>query len=284
MTLFDGLDEKYHECGHDNLYMSAKFCKDAYNHLNKVKLHSVTRKGGRGLPTTVLQEEVQNAKEQEKVRGTVLAAELVGDPNCPSLLAVSVYNTKPVHFLTMAAKKICWEEKSREVYDKVMRKMKVIKFLRLNVNDDYNYGMGGADIADQIRGSYRFDHWLQRYKWWHSIFWWGVQVLMVNSYQCYRKYLQDECLEPMSHYQFQAMIARAWMDNAYYADIGKASLGSASDMQSTSSISTTTADSTRKSRISNSSLHPLTGKLKCRLNHSYSHWPSPPEQRILSVV
>ena len=68
--------------------MLAKFCKDAYTHPNKVKLHVVTRKGGRVLPTTMLQEEIQNTKEQEKVRGTVLAAELVGDPNCPSLLAV----------------------------------------------------------------------------------------------------------------------------------------------------------------------------------------------------
>ena len=28
-----------------------------------------------------------------------------------------------------------------------------MKLLRLNVNDDYNYGMDGADIADQICGS-----------------------------------------------------------------------------------------------------------------------------------
>ena len=28
--------------------------------------------------------------------------------------------------------------------------MSTMKFLRLNVNDDSNYGMGGADIADQI--------------------------------------------------------------------------------------------------------------------------------------
>ena len=34
----------------------------------------------------------------------------------------------------------------------------------ISVNDEYNFGMGGADIADQVRGSYRFDHWLRRYK------------------------------------------------------------------------------------------------------------------------
>ena len=98
MALFYGLEDLYHKCGVGNLYMSAKFCRDAYNHDSKIKLHGVTRKGGWGLPTTILQEEVQNKVEQEKVCGTVLAAELVGDVTCPSLLVISVCATKPVHF------------------------------------------------------------------------------------------------------------------------------------------------------------------------------------------
>ena len=85
----------------------------------------------------------------------------------------------------MKTKEIYWEDKTRDVFDKENGCMAKMKSLRLNVNDDYNYGMGGADIADQIRGSYRFNHWLHNFKWWHSIFWWGVQVLMVNSYKCY---------------------------------------------------------------------------------------------------
>ena len=42
--------------------------------------------------------------------------------------------------------------------------MRVMLFLRLNLNDNYNYGMGGADIADQLRGAYRFDKWMRNYK------------------------------------------------------------------------------------------------------------------------
>ena len=83
----------------------------------------------------------------------------------------------------MATEIIFWEEKSRDVFDKAKNQMVKMKFLRLNVNDDYNFGMGGADIADQIRGSYCFDHWVRNFKWWHSTFWWGVQVLMVNAYK-----------------------------------------------------------------------------------------------------
>ena len=73
----------------------------------------------------------------------------------------------------MVADKILLEEKIREIYDQTTGKMKDLKFHRLNINNGYNFGMGGADIADQIRGSYRFDHWMRRYKLWHSIFWWG---------------------------------------------------------------------------------------------------------------
>ena len=45
--------------------------------------------------------------------------------------------------------------------------MKQIGYHRLNINNEYNFGMGGADIVDQLQGLYRFDHWLQTYKWWH---------------------------------------------------------------------------------------------------------------------
>ena len=55
-----------------------------------------------------MQEELHNRKEQERVRVTVIAAELVGNSKFPSLIAVSVYDTKPVHFLSMAVENIKW--------------------------------------------------------------------------------------------------------------------------------------------------------------------------------
>ena len=35
MALFDDVTDEYHECGVDNLYVSAKFCRDTYNHTKK---------------------------------------------------------------------------------------------------------------------------------------------------------------------------------------------------------------------------------------------------------
>ena len=53
--------------------MSANFCRYAYTHPKKIKLHGVTSKSGRGLPLTIIQQELQNKANQEKVRDTVLS-------------------------------------------------------------------------------------------------------------------------------------------------------------------------------------------------------------------
>ena len=118
----------------------------------------------------MVQEEKVTKNEPAKVRGNVKVARLVGDSDCPDLLAVSIYGTKPVHFLSTWAETIKWREKKQEVYDRQQQQMHVMLFLCPNVNDDYNYGMGGADIADQLQGSYRFDKWMRNYKWWHVIY------------------------------------------------------------------------------------------------------------------
>ena len=97
--------------------------------------------------------EVDNKNEHAKVCGTVKAAVLTNDPKCLDLCAVSVYDTKPVHFLTMCNNNIKWVEKERKIYNKNTGKKEKANFLRLNVNDDYNQGMGEVDIADQLRGA-----------------------------------------------------------------------------------------------------------------------------------
>ncbi len=57
--------------------------------------------------------------------------------------------------------------------------------MRLNVIDDYNQNMNNVDIADQLRGQYRPDHWLRHKMWWLAIFIWGLRVAKVNAYKIY---------------------------------------------------------------------------------------------------
>jgi hypothetical protein len=81
----------------------------------------VTRKSDQGLPSCVLQEEIKNQKEAEEVRGLTEAAVLQGDASCPNLVAFSVYDTKPVHFLSMCCTELKWVEKEKVVFDNKRR-------------------------------------------------------------------------------------------------------------------------------------------------------------------
>ena len=67
MAMFDSVEDKNHTCGVDNLYISAKFCKDAYLHPNRILLYGVVRKSGRGLPAFVVQEEKKTKKNRLKL-------------------------------------------------------------------------------------------------------------------------------------------------------------------------------------------------------------------------
>jgi hypothetical protein len=75
LFMFNQLKEKYCTFGLDNLYISARFVQEAFFSKSAVMVHGVASKSGRGLPRYVIQEEIKNAKEAEKVRGTTKAEE-----------------------------------------------------------------------------------------------------------------------------------------------------------------------------------------------------------------
>jgi hypothetical protein len=85
--MFDQLKSAHHVCGMDNLYNSVKFCRDAFTGKNKVMVHGVAKKSGRGLPKCIIQDEVTNKNLQAEVRGTTKAAVLEGDNECPNIVA-----------------------------------------------------------------------------------------------------------------------------------------------------------------------------------------------------
>lgn len=148
MALFDTVYDLFHHGGFDNLYNSVNFCRAAFNHTYKVLVHGVTRKGGRGIPECVHQLEVKNRTAIAQVRGTVKVAKLEGDDSCPHLIASSIYDTKPVHYLSMVSDKVEWVVKEKPVYNVDSGRVEQLRFLRLNQIDTYNYDMGNVDIAD----------------------------------------------------------------------------------------------------------------------------------------
>ena len=65
-------------------------------------------KGYEGDLGWVVQEEQKSWKKQLEVRGTTKAAILKGDQMCPDLIVTIVYDTKPVHHLSMSSEELKW--------------------------------------------------------------------------------------------------------------------------------------------------------------------------------
>lgn len=55
---------------------------------------------------------------------------------------------------------------------------------------DYNRNMGGVDLHDQFRASAGTSSYFRNVKWWHALFWWGLDTCAINSFLIYRARLQ----------------------------------------------------------------------------------------------
>jgi len=136
----------------DNLFNSKKLYKALFR--TKALAHGVGRTNGRGIPPSIIQKEEKNINRAEQLCGVTMAAKLLHYAACPDLLAVSVYDTKPMHILSTVAKCVEWIVKEREVWSNRIQKKAMMKYLRLNVIEDYNNHMNWTDIANQLRGNY----------------------------------------------------------------------------------------------------------------------------------
>jgi len=174
----------------DNLFNSQKLYMALY--MAETLAHGVARTSGRGVPLSVIQREEKNKDRAEKLRGTTMAARLWHSAACPDLLAVSTYDTKPVHILSMTAESVKWDVKERKVWSTAIQKKAIVKYLRLNVVEEYNNHMNSTDIADQLRGNYRPDRWMHQRKWWWAFFIWSIGVAGVNAYKIYEVMYEEE--------------------------------------------------------------------------------------------
>jgi hypothetical protein len=118
---------------------------------------------------------------------------MVDSQNCPDLLAASVYDIKPVHVLSMALECVEWNVKQKKVWCEKEKKKAFVKFLCLNMIDEYNHQMNSVDMGDQLRGVYHPDHWMRMRKWWWAIWLWGLGVARTNAYKIYKVMYDEEC-------------------------------------------------------------------------------------------
>ncbi len=58
--------------------------------------------------------------------------------------------------------------------------------------DEYNHNMNLVDMADQLQGVYRPDHWMRNRKWWWVIWIWGIRAAETNGYKLYEVMYEEE--------------------------------------------------------------------------------------------
>ena len=79
---------------------------------------------------------------------------------------MSLYYTKSLYLIIVACEGIKWIKKDCKLFYETQQKMVAAPFYLVNVIDDYNHFIVNVDIADQLRGSYRFEHRMRKSKLW----------------------------------------------------------------------------------------------------------------------
>jgi hypothetical protein len=74
----------------------------------------------------------------------------------------------------------------------------------------YSHNMHGVDIQDQLRGSYPTA--IPTKKWWHRVYWFGVDSTLTNSYISYRTCCLAAWTRPMAHANFQLSVTYSLME------------------------------------------------------------------------
>ena len=87
-------------------------------------------------------------------------------------------------------------------------------FYKIDLTDEYKYGMGNVDQADQLRLQYRIHYWL-RNQW--AVYFWIFELSLTNSYVLYRLFFEmHDNRPPLSHYELIKPVALAWIDPKVY--------------------------------------------------------------------
>lgn len=212
------------------------------------------------------------------------------DPDCPSLVACSVYDTKPVHYLSMVSKELKWITKEKGVFNPESGEVEPMKFLRMNTIDNYNTTMGNVDVADQLRTQYRIDRNIRNFKWWWSPMFWGVGVLLTNSYVMYHRVCDEAGVDKkdrLSHVDFRKNVAMYWLNpdeyDAAFKQLksplaGRKRSKLTDDMSVLSEVTfdsigpqSLTSKSDRCTRLDDPALQ--SGRFNCRLDHTLDHFP-----------
>jgi hypothetical protein len=204
--------------------------------------------------------------------------------------------------------------KERLVFNVDTGRVENIRFLRLNVNDFYNHAMGNVDVSDQLRNTYRFDHWLRKRKWWWLIVFWWIGVMLVNAYVYYIAVNLGAGLKRndlLSHHDFRKAVALSWIHQPLYwmtppkkkkpttreqqqqyegPSMSKKKMSPGSSTRSKKRMATDrlspsdTGKKRRRQRFTDATLSQKGSYGEMRLSRAFTHFPIPVSGRVRCAI
>jgi hypothetical protein len=93
-----------------------------------------------------------------------------------------------------------WHSNETRVVNRIKRGGIEEEIVKPEVVIDYTKYMGGVDRADHYTSTYCFLR--KTLKWWRKLFFWGLEVSVVNSYILYKENKNKNNEKPLSHLQF----------------------------------------------------------------------------------
>jgi len=91
------------------------------------------------------------------------------------------------------------------------RKKQPVQFEKLTVILEYTKFMRGMDRADQYRGCYGFTR--RSYKWWEKLFFWLMEVAVVNSYILYSLDKKEGGEKLQTHFSYRGNLITQLVGN-----------------------------------------------------------------------
>ena len=71
----------------------------------------------RGIPPRITQEELKSKKAHIETRGTSKEAVTELDPKFANLIEASMYNTTPVHYISMVSEEFMWVVNQKDCFN-----------------------------------------------------------------------------------------------------------------------------------------------------------------------
>mmetsp|Transcript_31412 Transcript_31412/g.64718 ORF Transcript_31412/g.64718 Transcript_31412/m.64718 type:complete len:194 (-) Transcript_31412:36-617(-) len=139
--------------------------------------------------------------------------------------------------------------------------------------------MNDNGIADQLRLQYRLMRFSCNFKWWWSLWRWGFELTIVNAFIMYQRYHEEKNL-PVEYnkYDFVRSLGKAWIDPINYWPT-RNRLHLQHIIVKIKPPPRKLEDVKRCTPVTNKTLCPVTGSLRCRRDLNLNHFPEPVEKK-----